>query len=502
MTETDFETLDDYTAEELRQIRVNTEALGALQALYGKIQAQGVSRDIVVAIEAINGTPLNEDYPAQSFTVLPSELNKEIALEGLITAVIKATFKGVFNIFKFIARLLTFIIVSIGRFIARFFSKGEKEKTEKLNTYYNSIVTPAAEPPSRPKAKQINQAFDARKGVDKKFLIGILLLMKLKEGQSLDDLTQIGSEENEEAVAKFFNKEIEDIEKSYHAWLDKATWLGTHPDVPELINNLQKKTHDIAFRELVQKKNPNLLLEAKEPLNWAGIDLLENVTALEGKSAFEHIDLLKNEVERIRQERDKWLLTEMEKVASCSALLAEMAKIDVPEEPNLMSQFYTEAVAKTRQRAADPDVFLFTENVKSLEMADFEGDLEQEKKTLLATAASMDDVAKKLTEEPVQIIKTLKTEIRIQHYQGRGQMTEAENKKFDELDKALQADLSTAVNSLKHFVNTFAILRTGLISFVMDRKAGELASLKVVDEMKKLSNKIVLKDFKVVPPKS
>lgn len=503
MSENDFATLDGFTAEELRQIRVNSEHLRVLQGLYGKVQEHGISKDIVMAIEAMTGDGLNENYPVQAFTVLPSELNKEIALESLIGSIIKATFKGVFNIFKFIAKLLAFILTSIGRFIGWLFGSGKKESRERVEAHYDAIVatTPTPGQPKVLKAEQVNEVFNPKTGVNRNLMISALLNMKLADGDNLEESSKIQTNENQLSIEKFFEKDIDAIEESYWDWLDKVTWLKSHRTVPDTLEDLGKMIHGVAFQEFIQKKDTISIAAQQGPLKWAGFAILQQLDDPKEISFGGRISSLISETKRIKKQKEKWWASEINKLKEIVAVLEKMAN-DKLADPEKISAFFSGAVQKIIEREADPEVDLFEKGVPSLKINSLENELKEEEKKLAAVEEKLESHAQSTVDDLTKKISEIKDKIVKLYYPNGGPLKDNEERSFQHLSDALQKDLISSIDTLKEGYGLYATLRTGFLRFIMERKAGERESLAILDKLVALSKKIVIKDFRVVPPQS
>ena len=83
------------------------------------------------------------------------------------------------------------------------------------------------------------------------------------------------------------------------------------------------------------------------------------------------------------------------------------------------------------------------------------------------------------------------------YYPDGGEKSIFEAKSFEKFALLLHKDLELSGDDFKNFIMNFSKLRIGINRLVMVRKAGERDSLAIIELLKNLSKKIVLKDFKV-----
>ena len=106
----------DIEAAELNIIEIDAAILG-LEQLYQQTINEGASCALVAGVESIIDATMNEDYPSQAFTSYPSELNRDVALEGILTSLSSMITKGIEAIFAIIRAVLDTIAKAIRRLV-------------------------------------------------------------------------------------------------------------------------------------------------------------------------------------------------------------------------------------------------------------------------------------------------------------------------------------------------------------------------------------------------
>lgn len=115
-----MECLLDAGVNELAILEASLESqfneVDTLLGIYKEIESNGVSKNIMVAVEDLLGEPVNVLYPLASYTEHPSKTNLIVATEGLLESITKAigkTFKNIGELIKKVFEIITDLLSSL-----------------------------------------------------------------------------------------------------------------------------------------------------------------------------------------------------------------------------------------------------------------------------------------------------------------------------------------------------------------------------------------------------
>lgn len=110
----------EYSDLECRDFQIVNDSL---ENLLTQISAHGVSKNDMIAYNTITDQEPDPNYPLESYTFLPSQINLSIACENII----KSIFSGIVKIFQFIFRMISTFFAKIGAFF-RWLAGGSKKE--------------------------------------------------------------------------------------------------------------------------------------------------------------------------------------------------------------------------------------------------------------------------------------------------------------------------------------------------------------------------------------
>ena len=98
----------------------------SLENLLTEIRAHGVSKNDMIAYNTITHQEPDPNYPLESYTVLPSQININVACENIIKSIIL----GIGKIFQFIFRMISVFFAKIGAFFRWLAGSSMKEDSK------------------------------------------------------------------------------------------------------------------------------------------------------------------------------------------------------------------------------------------------------------------------------------------------------------------------------------------------------------------------------------
>lgn len=110
----------EYSDLECRDFQIVNDSL---ENLLTQISAHGVSKNDMIAYNTITDQEPDPNYPLESYTFLPSQINLSIACENII----KSIFSGIVKIFQFIFKMISTFFAKIAAFFRWLAGGSEKE---------------------------------------------------------------------------------------------------------------------------------------------------------------------------------------------------------------------------------------------------------------------------------------------------------------------------------------------------------------------------------------
>lgn len=109
----------------------------SLEHLFENVKIKGADKNSILVLESLSEESFNEDFPVDSFTTKPSEINKGIALEGILAGIITGLKKAI----QFIFRLIAAFFDKLTQLFRWLGGKGNKSSaTEEAETKQDVVI--------------------------------------------------------------------------------------------------------------------------------------------------------------------------------------------------------------------------------------------------------------------------------------------------------------------------------------------------------------------------